>query len=47
MLLKCNPLNISQNLKRPLLFRSQIVIFDIFFKTLYEGSFEDLEFNSN
>ena len=29
----------------PLLFRSEIGIFDIFFKRLYEESFEDLQIN--
>ena len=33
--------------KRPLLFRSEIGIFDIYFKRLYEESFEDLQINSN
>ena len=33
--------------KKPLLFRSEIGIFDIFFKKLYEESFEDLQINSN
>ena len=33
--------------KRPLLFRSEIGIFDIFFKRLHEVSFEDLQLNSN
>ena len=33
--------------KSPLLFRSEIGIFDIFFKKLYEESFEDLQINSN
>ena len=41
-------LNIRQNLKkRPLLFRSEISIFDICFKRMYEESFEDLQINSN
>ena len=40
--------NIRENLKkRPLLFRSEIGIFDIFFKRLHEVSFEDLQLNSN
>ena len=33
--------------KRPLLFRSKIGIFDIFFKRMYEENFEDSETNSN
>ena len=33
--------------KRPLLFRSEISIFDIFFKRLHEESFHDLQINSN
>ena len=33
--------------KRPLLFRSEIGIFDIFLKRMYEESFEDLQINSN
>ena len=38
---------LKQNLKNwPLFFRSKIGIFNIFFKRI-EGSFEDLEFNSN
>ena len=32
---------------RPLLFRSEIGIFDIFFKRLNKESFEDLQINSN
>ena len=40
--------NIRENLKkRPLLFRSEIGIFDMFFKRLHEVSFEDLQLNSN
>ena len=40
--------NIRQNLKKgPLLFRSEIGIFDIFFKRLHEVNFEDLQLNSN
>ena len=39
--------NITQNLKKALLFRSRVGIFDIFFKRLYEESFEDLQINSN
>ena len=33
--------------KSPFLFRSEVGIFDIFFKRLYEKSFEDLQINSN
>ena len=33
--------------KKPLLFRSDVDIFDIFFKRLYEESFEDLQIRSN
>ena len=33
--------------KKPLLIRSKISIFDIFFKRQYEQSFEDLQINSN
>ena len=33
--------------KRPLLFRSEIDIFDIFFSRLYKESFEDLQISSN
>ena len=33
--------------KRPLLFRSEIGIFDIFCNSLYEESFEDLQINGN
>ena len=40
-------MNIRQNLKKGLLFRSEIGIFDMFFKRLYEESFEDLQINSN
>ena len=37
-------MNIKQNLKkRPLLFRSEIGLFDISFKRLYGESFEDLQ----
>ena len=37
-------MNIRQNLKkRPLLFRSEIGLFDISFKRLYGESFEDLQ----
>ena len=39
-------MNIRQKLRKmPLLFRSKIGIFDIFFKRLYEESFEDLQRN--
>ena len=41
------PLNISQNLKKYLLFRSEIYISEIFFKRLYKENFEDLQINSN
>ena len=33
--------------KRSYLFRSEIGIFDILFKSLYAESFEDLQINSN
>ena len=33
--------------KRSLLFRSEIDIFDVFFKRMYKESFEDLQVNSN
>ena len=33
--------------KRPLLFRSEVGIFDIFFKRVYEEIFEDLQIKSN
>ena len=33
--------------KKSLLFRSEIDIFDIYFKRLYEKSFDDLQINSN
>ena len=37
----------TQYEKRPLLFRFQISIFEIFLKRMYEGSFKDLQINSN
>ena len=40
-------LNIRQNLKKGLLFRSKIGIFEISFKRLYEENFEDLQINRN
>ena len=33
--------------KLPLLFRSEIDLFEIFFKRLYKESFEDLQINSH
>ena len=33
--------------KSPLLLRSEMGIFDIFFKRMYKESFEDLQINSN
>ena len=46
VILKCWLFEYMANLKkRPLLFRSEI--FDVFFKTMYEESFEDLQINSN
>ena len=43
-----DPLNIRQYFNnRPLLFRSEIGIFDICFKRLQKDSFEDLQINSN
>ena len=45
--LKYGLLNINQNSKRSLLFRSEVGIFQIFFKRLNKESFEDLPINSN
>ena len=48
MILKWQPLESKAKFgKRPVLFTFEISIFDIFFKRLYEESFEDLQVHSN
>ena len=48
VILNWRPLEYKANTeKRPLLFRSEIGVFDIFFKRLYQESFDDLQINSN
>ena len=48
VILKWQPFKYKAKFKEsPHLFRSEIDIFDIFFKRLYEESFEDLQINSN
>ena len=48
VILKWRPFEYKKKLeKRPLLFRSEIGIFEISFKRLSEESFEDLQINSN
>ena len=48
VILKWRPFEYKSKFEnRPLLFRSEIDIFEIFLKRLYKESFEDLEINSN
>ena len=47
MLLKWQYFGYEAKFERHLLFRSKIGAFDLFFKRLFEESFEHLEINSN